>query len=109
MMGCMSSASADVFRAISDPTRRAILDALVEGERAVRELLKPFSISQPALSKHLRVLREAGLVRQRKVGRERHYRLNARKLRNVSEWVRHYERFWSERLDQLGALLEEEA
>lgn len=100
-------AAADVFRAVSDPARRAILDLLAGGERAVGELLGHFTFSQPALSKHLRVLRDAGLVAARRTGRERRYSLRAERLKTVADWVRHYERFWGERLDALGNLLEE--
>ena len=95
-----------VFRAVSDPSRRAILDLLAEGERAVNELLAHFSFSQPALSKHLKVLREAGLVVKRAVGRQRVYSIEAEGLRSVAEWVAHYERFWTEKLDALGGLLD---
>lgn len=96
------------FRAVSDPSRRAILDLLTQGERAVKDLLEHFSFSQPALSKHLKVLRDAGLVAVQAVGRERRYRLRAEGLRSVAEWVAHYERFWSEKLDALGDVLDEE-
>lgn len=96
------------FRAIADPSRRAVLDMLAQGERAVNELLEAFSFSQPALSRHLRVLREAGLVRARAVGRQRLYFLRPEGLRPVAEWVRSYERFWQERLDRLGDLLDEQ-
>ena len=95
-----------VFRAVSDPTRRAILDLLAEGERAVNELLSHFSFSQPALSKHLKVLREAGLVVKRAVGRQRLYSLEAQGLRSVAEWVAHYEHFWNAKLDALGDVLD---
>ncbi|MEO0421776.1 MAG: metalloregulator ArsR/SmtB family transcription factor [Pseudomonadota bacterium] len=98
-----------VFRAVSDPSRRAILDLLSEGERTVNDLLAHFRFSQPALSKHLKVLREAGLVEARSAGRQRHYSLQAEGLRSVADWVAHYERFWNERLDALGAVLDEEA
>lgn len=101
-----SATNALVFRAISDPTRRAILDALTDGERAACSLLGPFRISQPALSKHLRVLRDAGLVSQRKVGRERLYRLEPLALKLVADWVLHYQRFWNRKLDALGRLLD---
>ena len=97
-----------VYRALSDPSRRAILDLLAEGERAVGELLEHFEFSQPALSKHLKVLREAGLVGFRAVSRRRLYRLEAANLRSVAEWVGHYEAFWSESLDKLSEVLEED-
>jgi DNA-binding transcriptional ArsR family regulator len=97
----------DVFRAVGDPHRRAILDLLAQGERAVNELLAHFEFSQPALSRHLRVLREAGLVVARAVGRERRYSLEPLALRKVADWIAHYERFWNERLDALGTALED--
>lgn len=97
----------DVFRAVGDPSRRAILDLLAQGERAVSELLEHFDFSQPALSKHLRVLREAGLVGARAVGRQRRYSLRPDALRTVHDWVAHYERFWSEKLDALDGVLED--
>ncbi len=98
-----------VFRAVSDPSRRAILDLLSEGERTVNELLAHFRFSQPALSKHLKVLRDAGLVVVRAVGRQRRYSLQAEGLRSVADWVAHYEQFWNARLDALGTILDEEA
>src|SRR5687768_4357219 len=92
----------DVFFAIADPTRRALLVRLAaERERNVTELLEPFRISQPALSKHLRILREAGLVRSRKEGRMRLYQIEATRLRQVHEWARHFERYWDVKLDAL--------
>ena len=97
----------DVFRAVADPTRRAILDFLEGGERAVHELLSLFTMSQPALSKHLKVLLGTGLVGVRKVGRERRYRLEATRLKEVADWVLHYEGFWKEKLDRLGGVLDE--
>ncbi len=102
------SASSDVFRAIADPTRRAVLDLLQVGERPVRELARSFRMTQPGLSQHLRVLRDAGLVRQRRVGRERLYRLRPRELKPVADWVRQYERFWRHKLKALGDFLEKE-
>lgn len=107
----MSTALAheDVFRAVADPTRRAILDLLADGERAVKDLVARFAMSQPALSQHLRVLREVGVVSQRREGRLRLYRIEAGPLRAVYDWARHYERFWSEKLDALGDYLERES
>jgi DNA-binding transcriptional ArsR family regulator len=103
------SASADTFRAISDPTRRAILDRLSAGEAAAGQLGDAFEMSQPAVSQHLRILRDAGLVRQRRVGRRRLYRIEPQPLREVYDWVIHYERFWAARLDALGALLDRQS
>lgn len=93
------------FRAIADPSRRRVLDELAAGERTVSELCELFHTSQPAVSQHLRVLRDAGLVLDRKRGRHRYYRLNARPLRAVYDWAAHYERFWSAKLDALGEVL----
>jgi DNA-binding transcriptional ArsR family regulator len=91
--------SIDVFRAISDPTRRALLDLLRTSDRSVNELAEPFQMTQPAISQHLRVLRHAGLVRPRQVGRQRMYKLNARPLREVRDWATRYERFWQGKLN----------
>jgi DNA-binding transcriptional ArsR family regulator len=99
----------DVYRAISDPTRRRILDLLAVKERPVRELMEPFDMSQPAVSQHLKVLREAGLVKERKVGRERQYRLTPGPLKEVASWIGHYDRFWRERIAALERYLDEEA
>ena len=92
----------DVFQAIADPTRRRLLGLVAEGDRSVASLAAAFPMTRPAISQHLRVLRRAGLVTERKVGRERHYRLRAAPLREVSAWVGQYERFWRDRLDRLG-------
>lgn len=100
-----SSDTADVFRAIADPTRRAILDLLADGELAVKELQPHFAMSQPALSQHLRVLRDAELVSERQVGRLRIYRLTPQPLTDIRLWLARYERFWDERFDRLGRLL----
>ncbi len=102
-----NAGSADVFTAIADPTRRAILDRLSQGEQPVKQLAEPYSMSLPAISQHLKVLSAVGLVTQRKVGRERLYRLNPEPLKQVSNWVSHYEKFWQEKLDILGEYLEE--
>lgn len=94
---------AHVYSAIADPTRRALLLRLAkDGETNVTKLLKPFSISQPAVSKHLRILREAGLVRSRKEGRLRLYEVEANRLRQVFDWVSHFEQYWDDKLDALG-------
>jgi DNA-binding transcriptional ArsR family regulator len=97
------------FRAISDPSRRAILDLLALGERSVNELLEHFSFSQPALSRHLRVLREAGLVTTKSDGRLRRYSLRAEGLRSVADWLLFYEKFWNRKLDALGEALDRRA
>ena len=103
----MTAPGADVFRAVSDPTRRAILDRLAEGPAPATSLQAGFQMSQPAISQHLRVLREAGLVGVRRQGRYRHYHLRPEKLRAVHDWVETYRRFWDERLDALGQYLDE--
>ena len=93
---------ADVFRAIADPTRRALLDLLAGQEHSVSALVDRFEMTQPAISQHLRVLRDAGLVRERKLGRQRFYRLDPEPLRDAYDWLGHYERFWREKLLALG-------
>jgi DNA-binding transcriptional ArsR family regulator len=85
-MGPVSAPSVDVFRAVADPTRRAILDRLRAGELSVNDLAGPFDMTQPAISQHLRILLEAGLVAAEPIGRQRLYKLNAQPLREVFEW-----------------------
>lgn len=97
-----------VYRAISDPTRRQMLDLLRTGERSASELGAPFRISQPAVSQHLKVLREAGLVAERRDGRARRYRLRPEPLAEVGRWVSQYARFWQQRFDALAQFLDEE-
>jgi DNA-binding transcriptional ArsR family regulator len=99
----------DVFHAIGDPTRRRLVDLLGRGEQPVNRLAGRFAMTRPAISQHLRVLRRAGLVSVRRVGRERRYRLHARPLRHVYDWVGHYQRFWSRGLKSLGEYLDREA
>jgi DNA-binding transcriptional ArsR family regulator len=95
----------DAFRAIADPTRRAILDLLRHGQRSVSELAEPFRMTQPAVSQHLRVLRDAGLVSQQRLGRRQIYRIVPEPLRYVHGWLAQYERFWHRKLDALGTYL----
>jgi DNA-binding transcriptional ArsR family regulator len=103
-------ASASVFHAIADPTRRALLDLLSEGERPVHELAAHFEMTLSAVSQHLKVLREVGLVSERREGRQRLYRFHPEHLGEVAEWVRqHYERFWRERLSALGQFMDAQA
>jgi DNA-binding transcriptional ArsR family regulator len=97
----------DAFRALADPTRRAILDLLRDGERTAGDLGAAFPVSQPAMSQHLRVLREAGLVTQRPEGARRWYRIDPVGLRAVYDWLEHYEHFWDERLLALGRHLDD--
>lgn len=98
----------DVFSAIADPTRRRLLDVLAQAEELpLYEMTATFAMGRTGISKHLAILKEAGLVEDRKVGRESRYRLNATKLRAVQEWVSCYEQFWTPRLDRLQTWLEE--
>ena len=101
------AANADVFVVIADPTRRALLDLLRMGEQPVKQLAEPFAMSLPAISQHLQILCEAGLVQMRKAGRQRLYRLNPEPLKQISDWLADYEQFWQEKLDALGNYLEE--
>src|SRR6266853_349375 len=94
--------SPDVFSAIADPTRRRLLDLVAQEDRPVRTLAASFAMSRPAVSKHLRILKAAGLVSEQKIGRERYYRLQPEPLRTVSSWVGRYEQFWRVRLDRLS-------
>lgn len=103
-----SAAHADLFQAIADPTRRAILALLSQGEQPVTQLAQEFHVTMSAISQHLSVLREVGLVEVEAVGRERRYRLNADPLQEVADWVNQYERFWRDKLEALGRCLEEE-
>lgn len=98
----------DVYRAIADPTRRAILDRLRTGPVHVNALASDFSQSRPAISKHLRVLRIARLVGERRCGRERRYYLEPEPLRDVSQWIEEYRVFWQTNLDSLKRRLENE-
>lgn len=99
-----------VFRTISHPIRRGLLDRLQrDGEQPVHELGEPFDVSQPALSQHLRVLRESGLVEARREGRKRVYRLRPEPLFEVAAWIEPYARFWRDRLVALGEHLDRDA
>lgn len=93
--------------ALADPTRRAILARLSQGEASVTELAEPFDMSLPAVSKHLKVLEKAGLITRGREAQWRPCRLDPAPLREVSEWLEHYARFWSQGLDRLEGLLEE--
>ena len=97
----------DAFNAVAEPRRRQILDLLASGERPVNDLVGLLGMSQPLVSKHLRVLREVGAVEVRDEGRRRMYRLNGQALKPIHDWVKDYERFWSERFDRLDVVLEQ--
>ena len=95
------------FSALADPTRRAILARLARGETSVSELARPFSVSLPAISKHLRALERARLIARRRQGRVHRIRLRLRPLKDAAEWIARYQRFWERRLDALEAYLKE--
>ncbi|MGH9382199.1 MAG: ArsR/SmtB family transcription factor [Thermoanaerobaculia bacterium] len=95
------------FAALADPTRRAILARLAEGEASVTELAEPFAMSQPAISKHLKVLERAGLISRRRDAQRRPCRLEAKPLAEATEWLEAYRRFWEGQYRQLDALLDE--
>ena len=95
------------FSALADPTRRAILAHLSSGEATVTDLAKPFAMTMPAITKHLKVLEHAGLIGRGRDAQWRPSRLNAGPLREVSDWVEHYRRFWEESFDRLDEYLKE--
>jgi DNA-binding transcriptional ArsR family regulator len=97
----------EIFAALADPTRRAILARLISGEASVTHLAEPFEISMPAISKHLKVLERAGLIARGREAQWRPCRLEAGPLKDVSDWVAHYKRFWTESLDRLDDYLRE--
>jgi DNA-binding transcriptional ArsR family regulator len=102
-----AATTADAFNAVAEPRRRQILDALADGERPVNDLVERLGLAQPQVSKHLRVLRQVGLVDVRDAGRQRIYRLNARRLKPIHDWLKRYEDAWNERFDRLDEVLEE--
>jgi DNA-binding transcriptional ArsR family regulator len=95
------------FAALADPTRRSILANLTEGERCVTDLAKPHRMSLPAISKHLRVLEKAGLVRRKRDGRVHRLKLEAKPMQEAQQWIEEYRRFWEESLDRLDTYLKE--
>jgi len=102
-----ASTTSDVFNAVAEAHRREILDALISGERAVGTIVTDLAMSQPQVSKHLRVLSEVGLVTSRTEGRRRLYRLQPAPLRPLHEWLVKYEQAWNDRLDRLDDYLKE--
>jgi DNA-binding transcriptional ArsR family regulator len=102
-----AATTADAFNAVAEPRRRQILDALAGGERPVNDLVATLGLAQPQVSKHLRVLREVGAVDVREDGRQRLYRLNGQALKPIHDWVKNYERLWSERFELMDVVLEE--
>ncbi|WP_326952667.1 ArsR/SmtB family transcription factor [Amycolatopsis sp. NBC_01286] len=102
-----AATTADTFNAVAEPRRRQILDELMAGERSVGDLVGALGLAQPQVSKHLRVLREVGAVDVREEGRQRVYRVNGAALKPIHDWVKRYERTWSERFELLDDVLEE--
>jgi DNA-binding transcriptional ArsR family regulator len=100
-----AATTTDAFNAVAEPRRRQILDVLAAGERPVNDLVHVLGLAQPQVSKHLRVLREVGAVDVRDEGRQRLYRLNGAALKPIHDWVKTYERSWSERFDELDVVL----
>jgi DNA-binding transcriptional ArsR family regulator len=97
----------DAFNAVAEPRRRAILETLARGERPVNDLVEVLGVAQPLVSKHLRVLREVGLVRVRDEGRQRIYRLDGQSLKSIHDWLKPFERSWNERFEALDEVLED--
>ena len=107
MNGLVTVAMQDVFRALGDPTRRKIFERLARGEATVGAITAKMSVSQPAVSQHLAALRGAGLVSERREGRQVFYRARPSGLRPLIDWIEHHQAFWLDRLERLKALLEE--
>ena len=95
-----------IFVALADPSRRAIFVSLTRGEAAVKDLTSRFDISQPAISQHLATLKNAGLVKGRREGRNVYYRIEPRGMKPLIDWIAHYQVFWTEHIDRLEQLLE---
>jgi len=102
-----AATTTDAFNAVAEPRRRQILDILAAGERPVNELVALLGLAQPHVSRHLRVLREVGLAEVRHAGRQRVYRINAQPLEPIHDWVKNYERSWSESFDRLDVVVQE--
>jgi DNA-binding transcriptional ArsR family regulator len=102
-----AATTTDAFNAVAEPRRRQILDVLASGELAVTDLVNSLGVGQPQVSKHLRVLREVGLVTVRDEGRRRLYRVNGAELKPIHDWVKAYERTWAARFEHLDAVLED--
>jgi DNA-binding transcriptional ArsR family regulator len=105
--GAAQTGETDVFNAIAHPVRRQLLDILSERDQTVKALAEPFAMSRPAISQHLKILLDAGIVIIREEGRLNYYHLQPDKLLEVQNWLLHYQQFWTEHLDSLGALLDE--
>jgi DNA-binding transcriptional ArsR family regulator len=109
MIAAMARAATttDAFNAVAEPRRRQILDAIAGGQRSVTELVAILDMPQPLVSKHLRVLREVGIVAAREHGRQRLYRLNGQALKPIYDWVKDFEQLWSERFARMDIVLAE--
>ena len=107
MVNCSPSLLDRTFGALADPTRRRILEHLAQGDRCVTELAKPYSMSLPAVSKHLRVLEKAGLVRRRRDGRVHRLKLQAAPMQQAQQWIEEYRRFWEDSFDRLDEYLKQ--
>src|SRR5687767_10841262 len=102
-----AATTTDAFNAVAEPRRRQILEILAQGERPVNDLVEVLRLAQPQVSKHLRVLREVGLVDVRDAGRQRLYRINGHPLKPIHDWVTSFEETWNERFDAIDAVLDE--
>lgn len=100
-----AATTTDVFNAVAEPRRREVIGRLARGECTVNDLVATLGLAQPAVSKHLRVLRQVGVVTVRAAGRHRYYRLDARELKPLHDWVKLYERLWNEQFDKLEEYL----
>ncbi len=96
-----------VFRALADPTRRAIISMLADGARPIGDIASHFDMSRPAVAKHLAILRESGIITVVAQGRERINKLNPKTLKTAADWINHFDRFWDDRLAKLKSLVEE--
>ena len=101
-----AATTTDAFNAVAEPRRRQLLDLLVDGERSVNELVELSELTQPQVSKHLKVLREVGVVTARDAGRQRLYRCNGLALKPIHDWISGYEAMWNERYDALDSVLD---
>jgi DNA-binding transcriptional ArsR family regulator len=102
-----AAATTDAFNAVAEPRRRQIIDVLAGGEQSVNDIVRRLGLSQPLISKHLRVLRKVGAVVVREHGRQRLYRLNGRALKPIHDWVKEYEETWSDRFELMDDVLQE--
>ena len=105
-MQSVGAVETKIFQALADPSRRAIFESLTRGEAAVKELTARFTISQPAVSQHLTVLKDAGLIHGRREGRSVYYRVEPHGMQPLIDWLAHYRAFWPERVERLEQLLE---